>query len=212
MHAAFPRFTREINQIMQLGAANSAASDLMDRAGGKLLAGGMAIMLKLGFTLLMRDSLLSREHSERAKSFFDENFVIVDRNAEEGERYYQGKFLIRTKKRGDDMNVLLKFCPEPDRLFVNTHFGRCLDPLSVVSTEALTEEEAERVESDPWQVDLVIRFKDVKAIKGLLKQPDVDMAGLLLDNLVQLTGNLGHLFKLGAIAANVEQALDLPKW
>jgi hypothetical protein len=211
MHAAFPRFTREINQIMQLGAANSAAVDLMDRAGGRLLAGGMAIMLKLGFGFLMRDSLLSREESEKAMTFFDENFVIIDPNADGGKRYYQGKFLIRTKKEGDDMNVLLKFCPEPDKLFVTTPFGRCLAPLSVVYTETLTEEEAKRIESDPAQVDLVIRFKDVKAIKGMLKQPDVDMAGLLLENLVQLTGNVGQLFKLGAIAANVEQALDLPK-
>ncbi|MFQ5586209.1 MAG: hypothetical protein ACE5GF_05230 [Thermodesulfobacteriota bacterium] len=211
MHAAFPRFTREINRIMQLGAANSAASELMDRAGGRFLAGGMAIMLKLGFTLLMRDSLLSREQSEKALDFFSENFVIVDPNAEGGKRYYQGRFLIRTKKPDDDMNVLLRFCPEPDRLFVTTPFGRCLDPLSVVAAETLTEEEAARVERDPAKVDLVIRFKDVKSIKGLLKQPDVDMVGLLLDNLVQLTGNVGHLFKLGAIAANVEQALDLPK-
>ncbi|MFQ5328493.1 MAG: hypothetical protein ACE5D4_00705 [Thermodesulfobacteriota bacterium] len=211
MHAAFPRFTREINQIMQLGAANSAAVDLMDRAGGRLLAGGMAIMLKLGFTLLMKDSLLSMEGAKKAKSFFDENFVIVDPNADGGQRYYQGKFLIRTKKDDDDMNVLLQFCPEPDKLFITTHFGRCLNPTSVVAAKALTESEAARIEKDPDQVDLVIRFKDVQSIKGLLKQPDVDMAGLLLENLVQLTGNLGHLFKFGAIAANVEQTLDLPK-
>ena len=211
MHAAFPRFTREINQIMQLGAVNNAASDLMDKVGGKFLAEGMAMMLKLGFGFLMRDSLLSKEQSEKAADFFNDNFVITDPNAKGGKRYYQGKFLIRTKRPDDDMNVLLKFCPEPESLFIKTPFGKSLNPLSVVMTETMSEKRAEKIEKDPDRVDLVIRFKDVKSIKGLLKKPDVDMVGLLLDNLVQLTGNVGHLFKLGAIAKNVELALDLPK-
>jgi hypothetical protein len=34
---------------------------------------------------------------------------------------------------------------------------------------------------------------------------------MLLDNVVQITGNLGHLFKLGAIAQNVKREVDLPK-
>lgn len=207
MHAAFPHFTREINQIMQLGATDVASSELMDRAGGRFLAAGMAILLKLGFTYLMRDSLSSKEGAEKAETFFNENFVIYDPNAEKGKRYYQGKILIRTKKPGDDMNVLLKFCPQPSKLFKETPFGKRLDPFAVVTAEALNEDKAALIEDNPDQVDLVIRFKDVKSIKGLLKQPDVDMVGLLLENLVQLTGNNGHLFKLGAIAANVEKAI-----
>ena len=211
MHAAFPRFSKEINQIMQLGAVNSTVSELMDRAGGRLLAEGMAKLLKLGFGFLMWDSIFTKEQPEKAENFFNENFVIKDSTLPGGKRYYQGKFLIRTKKPDDDMNVLLKFCPQPGKLYKKTLFGNILDPLSVITTKTLKEDQAEQLEKDQNQVDLVIRFKDVKTIKGLLKQPDVDMVGLLLDNVVQLTGNVGHLFKLGAIAQNVEREIDLPK-
>ena len=209
MHAAFPRFTKEINQVMQLGFKADEVSALLDRVGGRLLANGMAMLLKLGFGFVMRDSLLNKDQSEKALAFFNDNFVIYDPNAQGGERYYQGKFLIRTRKPEDDMNVLLKFCPNPEKLFKETSSGKELHPLGVVSSETLSEEEADRIEKDPDQVDLVFRFKDVESIIGLLGRPDVDMVGLLLENLVQLTGNVGHLFKIGAIAANVEQALDL---
>lgn len=211
MHAAFPHFSGEINQIMQLGAANSTASELMDRVGGRFLAGGMAQLLKLGFGFLMLSSIV-RGQRERAENFFNENFVITDSTIPGGKRYYQGKFLIRTNKPNDDMNVLLKFCPQPVKLYKKTPLGTFLDPSSVVITETLNENQADRVEKDPNQVDLVIRFKDANSIKGLLKQPDVDMAGLLLDNVVQLTGNLGHLFKLGAIAQNVRREIDSLKF
>jgi hypothetical protein len=211
MHAAFPRFSREINQIMQLGAIDSTVSELMDRAGGRFLAKGMAQLLKLGFGYLMWDSIVNRGQREKAEDFFNENFVITDSTIPGGKRYYQGKFLIRTKKPDDDMNVLLKFCPQPGKLYKETPLGTFLDPLSVVITETFNEKQADRIEKDPDQVDLVIRFKDVESIKGLLKQPDVDMASMLLDNIVQITGNLGHLFKLGAIAQNVKRKVDLPK-
>ena len=211
MHAGFPRFTKEINQLMQRGFKNGDVSGFFDQAGGKLLAKGMATLLKLGFGFVMRDSLLSKEQSEKAMAFFKDNFVISDPNAEGGRGYYQGKFLIRTRKPDDDMNVWLKFCPEPEKLFEETASGKELHPLAVVSTEALSEEEAERIEKDPDQVDLVIRFKDSQSIVELLGRPDVDMVGLLLENLVQMTGNVGHLFKIGAIAANLEQTLELPK-
>lgn len=211
MHAAFPRFSREINQIMQLGTVNSTASELMDRAGGRFLAEGMAKLLKLGFGFLMWDSIFNRGQPEKAETFFNENFVIKDFTVPGGKRYYQGKFLIRTKKPDDDMNVLLKFCPQPGKLFKKTFLGTFLDPVSVITTETLKENQADRIEKDQDQVDLVIRFKDVKSIKGLLKQPDVDMVDLLLNNVVQLTGNIGHLFKLGAIAQNVKSEVDLPK-
>lgn len=208
MHAAFPCFSREINQIMQLGAVDSTVSELMDRAGGRFLAEGMAQLLKLGFGYLMRDSIVNRGQRERAENFFNENFVITDSTIPGGKRYYQGKFLIRTKQPDDDMNVLLKFCPQPGKLYKETPLGTFLDPFAVVITETLTEKQADRIEKDPNQVDLVINFKDAKSIKGLLKQPDVDMAGLLLDNVVQITGNLGHLFKLGAIAQHVKRQIN----
>lgn len=211
MHAAFPRFSSEINQIMQLGAVNSTASELMDRAGGRFLAEGMAKLLKLGFGFLMWDSILTKGQPEKAETFFNENFVIKDFTVPGGKRYYQGKFLIRTKKPDDDMNVLLKFCPQPGKLYKKTLLGTFLDPFSVVTTETLEESKADRIEKDQDKVDLVISFKDAKSIKGLLKQPDVDMVSLLLDNVVQLIGNLGHLFKLGAIAQNVKREIDLSK-
>jgi hypothetical protein len=210
MHAAFPRFSREINQIMQLGAVNSMASELMDRVGGRFLAGGMAQLLKFGFGFLMLNSIVKGQ-PEKAEAFFNDNFIITDSTTPEGKRYYQGKFLIRTKKPDDDMNVLLKFCPQTGKLYKKTHLGTFLDPFSVITTITLNENQADRIEKDPDQVDLIIRFKDVESIKGLLKQPDVDMAGMLLDNVVQITGNLGHLFKLGAIAQNVKREVDLPK-
>lgn len=210
MHAAFPRFTKEINQVMKHGFESREVSVLFDEAG-ELLADIMAKLLKIGFGYVMRDSLLDKKQSKKAMDFFNENFVIMDPSAEGGKRYYQGKFLIRTRKPEDDMNVLLKFCPNPDKLFNETSSGKELNPAAVVFTDTPTEEIADEIEKDPDQVDLVIRFKDVKSIVGLLGRTDVDMVGLLLENLVQLTGNVGHLFKIGAIAANVEQALDLPK-
>ena len=207
MHAAFPRFTNEIDQVMKHSFNISEASVLLDRIGGKLLAKGMAFLLELVFGLLVLKDL-----PDKSKKFFDENFVIVDPDAVGGKRYYQGKFLIRTKKHDDDMNVLLKFCPDPDELFIGSPSTEVVNPLAVVSTKTLTEKKADKIEKNPDKVDLVIRFKDVESIMQLLKRPDTDMVGLLLENLVQLTGNVGHLFKIGAIAANVEQALDLPKF
>lgn len=205
MHAAFPRFTNEIDQVMKHGFNISKASVLPDRVGGKLLAESMAILLELVFGLLVLKDL-----PDRSRQFFDENFVIVDPDTDGKKRYYQGKFLIRTRKPEDDMNVLLEFCPDPDKLFVGSPSGGWVNPLAVVSTKTLTEKRADEIEKDPDKVDLVIRFKDVESIMGLFKRPDADMVGLLLDNLVQLTGNVGHLFKLGAIAANIKQTVNIP--
>lgn len=206
MHAAFPRFTNEIDHVMKHSFNINEASVLLDRVGGKLVAKGMAFLLELVFGLLVLKDL-----PDKSQKFFDENFVIVDPDAVDGKRYYQGKFLIRTRKHEDDMNVLLKFCPDPDELFIGSPSTEVVNPLAVVSTKTLTEKKADKIEKNPDKVDLVIRFKDVESIMQLLKRPDADMVGLLLENLVQLTGNVGHLFKIGAIAANVEQAIDLPK-
>ena len=210
MHAAFPRFPAEIHQVMRLGAGAAPLAKVLDSAGGTLLAGGMALLLRLGFGFVLRYALLGPVQSGKAMAFFKENFVFTDPNAAGGQRYYQGKFLIRTRHPGDDMNVWLRFCPEPDKLFRKTLFGDALDPKAVIATEVLTEARADAVESDPERVDLVIRFRDVDSIVGLIGRPNVDIVGLLLENVVQLTGNVGHLFKLGAVAKNVELALDLP--
>jgi hypothetical protein len=207
MHAAFPRFTPEIGQVMRLGAG--AMPQPLEAAGGALLANGMAILLKLGFGFVMRDCLLDAARSRKGMAFFQDNFVFTDPRVPGGQRYYQGKFLIRTRRPGDDMNVWLRFCPQPETLFKDTPFGRSVDPAAVIAAEALSEAEAERIEQDSDQVDLVIRFKDVDSIMGLIGRSDADMVGLLLENVVQLSGNVGHLFKLGALAKNVERALGL---
>jgi negative regulator of genetic competence, sporulation and motility len=77
-----------------------------------------------------------------------------------------------------------------------------------VQTKVLSEQEAEELEHEPDKVDLVIRFKDVESILGLIGGANVDIVGMLLDNVVQLKGNVGHLFKLGAIGANIQQAIQ----
>lgn len=210
MHASFPCFPHGLHTVMKLGFDGEAVTRLVDRAGGRLMASGMSLLLKVGFAFLLRDGLLDDRHSQEALAFFDENFVIHDPDAPGGQRYYQGKFLIRTRKPDDDMNVWLRFCPHPDALFDMTPEGPKLNSSAVVWTETLDEAQAEALEHDLDQVDLVIRFRDVESILNLLGRTNVDLTGLLLENVVQLSGNLGHLFKLGAIARNIELTLDLP--
>ena len=209
MHAGFPCFRQDLQQVMRLGADAGKMPEILEAAGGTLLATGMAVLLKLGFGYILRDSLLDKKHSDQAIRFFNDNFVFTDPTAPSGQRYYQGKFLLRTKKPGDNMNVYLRFCPDPDELFVNTAFGECLNSFAVVSTEVLTEQEAQEIENDPDKVDLVIRFRDISAILGLIGREEMDIVGLLLENVVQLTGNVGHLFKLGAIATEIELEVGL---
>lgn len=209
MHAGFPCLTQNLQRTMRRGAASHEVPEALEAAGGTLIASGMAVLLKLGFAYVMRDSLVDKKRSEKAMTFFKDNFVFTDLSVPGGERYYQGKFLIRTRKAKDNMNVYLTFCSKPEALFTDTSFGRCLNPLAVVSTKILDEERALRLENMPDKVDLVIRFKDSRAILNLMGKTDVDIVGLLLENVVQLTGNVGHLFKLGAIAAETEAALGL---
>ncbi len=106
------------------------------------------------------------------------------------------------------MNVYFCFCPHPERLLRQMPWGETIDSLEVVQTAVLTEQEADKLEHDPDKVDLVIRFKDVEAILGLIGGANVDIVGMLLDNVVQLQGNVGHLFKLGAIGANIQQVIQ----
>ncbi|MDE2389520.1 MAG: hypothetical protein KGN35_10675, partial [Betaproteobacteria bacterium] len=191
---------------IQLGEADGSLAGLLNRMEGTMLATGMAALIKLGFGFLISPGL-SESKAGKARHFFDDNFVIKDPNAPGGIRYYQGKILIRTRKPQDDMNVLIKFCPDPRALFIETPFGKQLNPVAIVTTEALSEAEADRIERDPDEVDLVIRFKDTQAILGLAGRPNVDVAQLLIENLVQITGNFGHMFKFGAIGMNVQTAM-----
>lgn len=215
MHAGLSFLMPQLQKTIKLGAEAAASigelPPSLEEARGRILANGMAVALNLGFGFLLRDAHLSREQSDKAKAFFEENFVILDPNASGGRRYYQGKFMVRTSHPGDDMNVLLRFCPHPEKLYIKTPFGETLNPLAVAETTVLSEAEAAKLEQDPAQVDLVVRFKNSSSIIGLLGRPDVDIVGLLLENQVQLTGHVGHLFKLGAIAADIQQTLNLPK-
>lgn len=206
MHAGFPCVTPGIQHVLHQG---SKEVNLVDMVGGPVLAGGIALLLKAGFGYVLRDSLLDKKRAEKALAFFNENFVFIDPTAPGGQRYYQGQFLFRTRKPGDNMNVWLRFCPDPGKIFIDTPFGRTINSLAIVETKVVDEKEADQLEHDIDKVDLVVRFKDIDSIIALIGRDNVDMVGLLLENVVQLTGNVGHLFKLGAIAANVEEALGL---
>jgi len=207
MHATIPAMPKGIHLILQSGIQSakidSNLNDLLDLAGGKMLAEGMAILVKLGFGFLISEGLGGNK-AEKAISFFEDNFVIKDPNAENGIRYYQGNFLIRTKKPDDQMNVWIRFCPDPSALFM----GQRLNPAAIVATEALSEAQAEEIEHDPQRCDLVIRFKDTQAILGLVQRPDPEVVQLLLENLVQITGNFGHMFKFGSIGKSAQNFLE----
>ncbi len=211
MHATIPALPEGIHHILRsglkLGETNSDLARFLNLAEGKLLANGMALLIKLGFGFLTSEGL-SDNQAAKAQNFFEENFIIKDPRVEGGIRYYQGKILIRTRKPQDDMNVLIRFCPDPSQLYKQTPFGQYFNPAAVVDTQALSEAQAEQIEQDPDQVDLVIRFKDTKAILGLIERPDADVVQLLLENLVQITGNFGHMFKFGAIGKNVQAYVD----
>lgn len=205
MHAGFPQISSGLLRTVNLGMQDDTElKGLLSQSGGRLLAEGMAMAIRLGFSLILREGLLDEAHSHRAMVFFADNFEITDPMVEGGKRYYQGRFLIRTRQAEDDMNVLLEFCPNPDRLFCTMPWGQALLPFEVVHSRTMDEQEADQMER---KVDLVIRFRDTRTILGLVGQPEVDIVGLLLKNLVQLTGNVGHLFKLGAIGSDIQRMI-----
>ena len=210
MHATLPALPEGIHQILrngfQIGEASGNLAGLLSRAEGKILANGMAVLIKLGFGFLISEGL-SESKAKQAQDFFQDNFVIKDPAVNGGIRYYQGKILIRTRKPEDDMNVLIRFCPDTDELYIDTPIGKRFNPCAIVETEVLSEEEADRIEQNPDKVDLVIRFKDAKAILEMAERPNADVVQLLLQNLVQITGNFGHMFKFGAIGKNVQKVL-----
>ncbi|MCP4255814.1 MAG: hypothetical protein GY775_20925 [Candidatus Scalindua sp.] len=217
MHAAFPQINSEILSVVVEGIRRAKLDKQLDKIAGTALANGMARALKLvfGFTTIsstwksvVNYMSLGRLYKKDI-DFLVENFEIQDSSVEGGKRYYQGRILFRTDKQGDDMNVLLEFCPDPDKLFRNTIFGRVPDPGTIVSTKVLKEKDADKIENNPDKVDIVILFRDIEAILGLMKNPNIDLVGLLLDNLMHVRGNVGHIFKFGAIATNLKLAFGL---
>ena len=197
MHAGLARISKEVAHVISL-----APGPAFEVVTGTVLANGIAAAVELGHVVLKGKDVF--DDRNLAKDFFEDNIVIE--NPQNGVPLYQGRFLIRTAKPGDDLNVLVCFCPDPDAVYRDdgsVNAGR------VVDARALTEDEADAIEGDPNQVDLVIRFKDAASIVSLLGEDDVDAVGLLLDNLVTLTGNAGHLFKIGAIAADIVRIAKL---
>lgn len=212
MHAGFPKFPKELNLLLERTDLASLVkpaplssplawlkerfnlSDPLERAKGRILANAIAGLVNTAIPALFL---------VKGEALFEKNFLFVNPDDEDNPWYYQGRFLIRTKKAGDDMNVWLRFCPEPDRLYQGGFFNR----LAIVKAVALDEGEADAVERDPDKVDLVIRFKDSGAILNLVREGQADVVDMLLKNVVQLTGNVGHLFKLGAVAKGLESAV-----
>ncbi|MFA7240614.1 MAG: hypothetical protein WC091_10905 [Sulfuricellaceae bacterium] len=206
MHATIPTLPQGVHYLMHSGFSRPPIPQLLGQISGRILATTIAGAIKLGFGFLVLGGLDDAQ-SRKAAAFFENNFVMRDPS---GIRYYQGKFLIRTKQPDDDMNVYICFCPDPDDLYLDTPFGKHLNPLAIIKTEALDQAEADAIENDPERIDLVICFRDIPSILGLVQRPDVDAVQLLLENLVQITGNFGHLFKFGAIGKNVQSAIAHP--
>ena len=204
MHATIPTLPQGIHYLMHSGFKSTRATQALDKIGGRLLAEIIAGAIRLGFGYLILETP-DKKKSGKAEAFFYENFVITDPMSANGIRYYQGRILIRT--RSGDMNVYIRFCPDPDELYLDTPFGKHLNPAAIVSAEAIDDPEADAIENDPDRLDLVIRFRDIPAILGLMQRPDVDVVQLLLENMVQITGNFGHMFKFGAIGKNVQTAM-----
>ena len=181
---------------------------------GKLVAKVMALLIEHGF-----QAFAALDAAIHQNSFFEDNFIILDDRGKEG--LYQGKFLIRTRQPGDQMNVWFGFL-QGNGLFeplgelvkkLRDRTGDRLDLYSIfkstdlVSTKTLSESEADRYENDPERVDLVLRFKDMASIYGLLQAQDLDMVDLMFKNQLQIYGNQNHMYKLGAITRNLQMAL-----
>ena len=88
-------------------------------------------------------------------------------------------------------------------------FYSILKSTDLVATKTLSEAEADQYENDPDRVDLVLRFKDIASIYGLLQSQSLDMVDLMFKNLLQINGNQNHMYKLGAITRNLQLALGL---
>ncbi len=103
------------------------------------------------------------------------------------------------------MSVLLEFCPNLGSLAD----GETPAASAVVRARAVSKQEAEVLKTTPFAIDLLIQFRDLSAIFGLIGTANLDMVSLMLQNKVQITGNTGHLFKLGAISASVQAAAGM---
>jgi len=220
MYTGFYNVETDFIKVLQGGEEQRAMAERETRSysalEGRIVAGVMALLIEHGFQAFTTlDSLLKRD------SFFEENFIVLDDAGKES--LYLGRFLIRTDHPGDQMNVWFGFLQER---WLADSFARMLKGIKVktndhvdlysvlmskflVTTKILSEEEADRYETDPDRVDLVLRFKDLESIYGLLQAEDLDMVNLMFKNLLQIRGNQNHLYKLGAVTKNLQLALGL---
>jgi len=134
---------------------------------GKLVAKVMALLIEHGFQAFATIDAVVKKNS-----FFEENFLILDDSAQEA--LYQGKFLIRTRQPGDQMNVWFGFLQGNGLLAPLSNIARklrektgdrldfysILKSTDLVATKTLSEAEADQYENDPDRVDLVLRFQE----------------------------------------------------
>ena len=220
MYTGFYQFRTDFIKVLQGGTEQRELArketNFFTVLEGKLVAKVMALLIEHGFQAFAALNALVKR-----KSFFEENFVILDDHGHEA--LYQGRFLVRTRQPGDEMNVWFGFLQgngllDPlsrlagkirDKTGDRIDFYSVLQSLDLVSTKTLSEKEADQYENDPERVDLVLRFKDIASIYGLLQSQNLDMVDLMFKNLLQIYGNQNHMYKLGAISRNVQLALGL---
>ncbi len=218
MYTGFYQFNTDFMKLLQGGTKQQALVRKKTKGftalEGKVVAKVMALLIEHGFQAFSTLNALFKR-----KSFFEENFIILDDDAKES--LYRGKFLVRTMQPDDHMNVWFGFLQGGGILsplikffkYLRDITGDRIDLYSIlrsanlVSTRTLSEAEADQYENDPDRVDLVLRFKDIATICQLLQSGDLDMVDLMFKNHLQIYGNQNHLYKLGAIARNLRLAL-----
>ncbi len=220
MYTGFYELRTDFIKILQGGSDQKDLARRETRSytalEGKIVAKVMAMLIEHGFQAFSTlDSLVKRN------SFLEENFIIKDDNGNDA--LYRGRFLIRTQQPDDQMNVWFGFLQskwlfDPFIRFlkrIRNITGDRIDIYSfllstkLVSTKTLSEKKADKYENDSDSVDLVLRFKDIPTIYGLLQSQNLDIVDLMFKNLLQIYGNQNHLYKLGSITKNLQLALGL---
>ena len=220
MYTGFYHVNTDFIKVLQGGPAQQELArketNFFTVLEGRLVAKLMALLIEHGFQAFATVDALVKKNS-----FFEENFVILDDRGEED--LYRGKFLIRTMQPEDQMNVWFGFLQGDGLLAPLSNIARklrkktedridfysILKSTDLVSAKTLSEAEADEYENDPDRVDLVLRFKDISSIYGLLQSQNLDMVDLMFKNLLQIYGNQNHMYKLGAISRNLQLALGL---
>ena len=142
MHAGFPTLGPELCEVISRGARDvSKLPEFAEALGGQITSVILAEAIKIGFGVVLLDTFILKDHGKKSREFFEKNFVITDPNAPGGERFYQGRFLIRTRKPGDELNVWFGFCQDPEEVYPNFHDQRVSQ---AEESEELAREEEEK--------------------------------------------------------------------